>query len=160
MSAPNCVSGPLDVYVDGSFHVSTALGGWAFVVFEGDRRLHAAAGTAVGATNNSFEVMAVVQAMSWIETAAFGQRCTLWTDSAHVFNGCRRWRAIWRNNGWKRINSNPRARRRAIPDDALWRQLDAFLDHNPMVDVRWCKGHSGIAGNDLADALANTSLDR
>ena len=108
----------------------------------------------IGLTNNSFEVMAVMNALLWLDAHASGRAAILWTDSAHVVEGCHRWRKIWRTNGWKRINPNSRARKRQIPDEALWRNVDSLLLDNPNVTIEWCKGHSGIEGNDLADALA------
>jgi ribonuclease HI len=142
------------VYADGSFDAGSGTGSWAFVAFEGDRTIHTATGSARGTSNNSIEVMAIVRAMTWIESETGGQACALWTDSVHVIEGCRRWRAIWRTNGWTGINPNPRSRRRVISDFALWQQLDALLNRNPQVSIEWCKGHSGVPGNDLADALA------
>ncbi|HCD84234.1 MAG TPA: ribonuclease HI, partial [Agrobacterium sp.] len=114
----------------------------------------AARGMETGLTNNAFEVMAVMNALLWLDAHAPGRTARLWTDSAHVVEGCHRWREIWRTNGWKRINPNSRARKRQIPDGALWRNVDRLLLRNPNVDISWCKGHSGIAGNDLADILA------
>ncbi|WP_168879208.1 ribonuclease H [Rhizobium sp. P28RR-XV] len=144
----------LHIYTDGSFDAASNSGGWAFVVLEGDRQVHSASGSDIGSSNNAFEVLAAVKAMSWIEAGATRQAAILWTDSNHVVDGCRRWRVIWRSNGWKRINPNPRARRRSIPDAHLWQQLDVLLERHPDVVVAWCKGHSGTAGNDHADVLA------
>ncbi|MGI2033640.1 RNase H family protein [Rhizobium panacihumi] len=79
---------------------------------------------------------------------------TVWTDSAHVIEGVDRWRMIWRGNGWKRIDPNPRARRRKIPDAALWQSLDSLIEHNVHVKIAWCKAHAGVIGNEEADALA------
>jgi ribonuclease HI len=147
----------IQIYTDGSFDAASQSGGWAFVVFEGDRQLHAASGSHAGSSNNSFEVLAAVKAMSWIDVHSAGQGVTLWTDSNYVVEGCRRWRAIWKSNGWKRIDPNPHVRRRPIPEVALWQQLDALLEKNLLVEVQLCKGHSGNAGNDHADALARNA---
>jgi ribonuclease HI len=145
------------IYTDGSFDAASNTGGWAFVVSDGELQLHAASGSEAGPTNNSFEVLAAVKAISWIDAHAAGQAVTLCTDSNHVVEGCRRWRAIWRNNGWQRIDPNPRSRRRSIPDAALWQKLDALLAKNSMVELQLCKAHSGNAGNDQADALARNA---
>lgn len=144
----------LEIYTDGSYDPVAQSGSWAFVVFEAEQQFHAARGMETGLTNNAFEVTAVMNALLWLDAHAPGRTARLWTDSAHVVEGCHRWREIWRTNGWKRINPNSRARKRQIPDVVLWRNVDRLLLRNPNVDISWCKGHSGIAGNDLADILA------
>lgn len=144
----------LQVFTDGSFDVWSRTGAWAFVVFYDDERIHAERGRGEGSSNNAFEVLGVMNALSWLETSAAGRTATVWTDSRHVVEGVDHWRMIWRGNGWKRVNPNPRARRREIPDAVRWRKLDALLDRNPHVTVRWCKAHAGNAGNEFADALA------
>lgn len=152
------MTAPLVIYADGSYDPVELSGSWAFIVFETERQLHAARGTEIGLTNNSFEVMAVMNALLWLDAQAPGRPAKLWTDSAHVMEGCHRWRDIWRTNGWKRINPDSRKRKRQIPDGVLWQNVDRLLLRNPNVEIAWCKGHSGIAGNDLADALARTKM--
>jgi ribonuclease HI len=147
----------LHTYTDGSFDAANSSGGWAFVVYEGDRPLYAACGKEAGTSNNTFEVLAVLNAVAWIAAEVPARSVTLWTDAAHVIEGCRRWRAIWRTNGWKRITRNSHARRRSIPDMEIWRQLDGLLERHPQVVVEWCKGHSGAGGNELADILARNA---
>lgn len=150
----------LQVFTDGSFNAASLTGAWAFVVFEGDDQVHAERGTGQGSSNNAFEVLGVLNALSWLETSDAGRIATVWTDSRHVVEGVDHWRMIWRGNGWKRVNPNPRARRREIPDAVHWRALDALLDRNPHVTVRWCKAHAGNAGNEFADALAAGKASR
>nr|WP_236774934.1 ribonuclease H [Agrobacterium tumefaciens] len=148
----------MHIYADGSFDAATRSGGWAFVVMDGDRRVHMAAGTMLGPSNNTFEVFSVIQAASWLEREAPTSAAVIWTDSAHVVEGCDRWRHIWRGNGWKRVRANSHGRRRAIPDAKLWQQLDELLQRNPFVRIQLCKGHSGIVGNEIADAAARKAL--
>jgi ribonuclease HI len=152
------MSDTLHIFSDGSFDAALLSGGWAFVVLEGDRQVHSASGFDTGPSNNTFEVLAAVKAMSWLEAHASGRPAILRTDSNHVFEGCGRWRSIWRNNGWKRIDPNPRSRRRPIPDAKLWKQLDMLLENNPLVELELCKGHSGLAGNEQADELAKGEI--
>ena len=130
------MSASLVIFADGSYDASARAGGWAFVVLEDDRQIHAASGSEAGETNNSFEVIAVVKALLWLESD---------TQTRNT---------ILRNNGWRRVNPNQRSRRRQIPDAVLWQQLDALRKRNPLVSIELCKGHSGIAGNDRADLLA------
>ncbi|CUX42794.1 Ribonuclease H [Agrobacterium deltaense RV3] len=148
------MSDALHIFTDGSFDDASKSGGWAFVVHEAGHQVHSASGRTVGISNNTFEVLAVLNALSWIAAEAPTRAVTLWTDAVHVIEGCHRYRAIWRNNGWKRITPNQRTRRRPIPDRNIWQQLDSLLERHPHVVVEWCKGHSGTVGNEYADALA------
>lgn len=148
----------VDIFTDGSFDARSRSGSWAFIVLESGQLIHSNTGHGPGSTNNSFELLGALHALSWVDASIPSLVVNLWTDSIHVVEGCNRWRAIWRNNGWKRINPDHRARRRAIPDASSWKSLDALLDRNPNVKVAWCKGHSGIEGNDRADMLARAAV--
>lgn len=92
----------LRIYADGSFDAASRSGAWAFVVMDGDRPIHTDSGTMPGPTNNTFELLSVIQAVSWLEREAPTSAAVIWTDSAHVVEGCDRWRHIWRGNRWKR----------------------------------------------------------
>nr|WP_234896924.1 RNase H family protein [Sinorhizobium meliloti] len=154
------ITDTLQIYTDGSFDAASRSGGWAFVVMEADRQVHVAHGAMDGPSNNSFEVLSVLNAISWLEKEAPTSPVIIWTDSAHVVEGCGRWRFIWRGNGWKRIRSNLNERRRTIPDVKLWQELDALLERNPHVRIRLCKGHSGVLGNEHADVAAKAAFAR
>jgi len=150
------MTGILQIYADGSFDAASQSGGWAFVVMDSDGSIQISVGTAFGCSNsnNTLEVLSVVKAASWLEAGAPPSAAVVWTDSAHVVDGCNRWRLIWRGNGWKRVRANPHERRRPIPDVKLWRELDALMDRNPHLRVELCKGHSGNQGNEHADKAA------
>ncbi|MBO0129643.1 ribonuclease H family protein [Agrobacterium burrii] len=148
----------LHIYADGSFDAASGSGGWAFVVMDGDQQIHAAAGSTPRPSNNTFEVLAVIQALSWLEREAPTVTAVIWTDSAHVVEGFDRWRHIWRGNGWKRVRANYHERRRPIPDAELWQELDDLLLRHRGVRIQLCKGHSGIAGNLMANKAARAAV--
>lgn len=144
--------------MDGAFDPQTGLGGWGLAAYSGDQLIHTSREGAAGSSNNSIEIIAVVNALRWIEADATRHVAVINTDSRHVVEGCHRWRPIWRSNGWKRVNRNPHARRRPIPDAGLWCQLDALLQQHDLVTIDWCRGHSGSVGNELAHQLASEAL--
>lgn len=148
---------PLMIFADGSFNQKGQEGAWAFVVFENEVQIHADRGSSAAGSNNSLEVLAVLKAVDWLRSQAVCRTAKVVTDSMHVVEGCERWRAIWRGNGWRRIRPNSRIRNKKIPDVDLWRRLDGLLLSNGAVQIEWCKGHAGVVGNELADLLARAS---
>jgi ribonuclease HI len=147
----------MDVFVDGSYDPASSSGGWAFVAYEGGGEVHSGHGQTSVSSNNTAELLALYQAVRWINTAASGLSISIWTDSFPTVEGCNRWRLIWRNNGWRRIDRKPRSRKRSLPDAELWQALDAELAQCPQISINWCKGHSGSPGNERADALARAA---
>jgi ribonuclease HI len=145
----------LHVFVDGCFEPGSGQGGWAFVAYRDGAEIAAGFGGAENSANNRMELTAVLEAAAWIGGAAAGLPALIWSDSVYVVEGCNHWRAIWRNNGWKKSNPGGKARNRAIADADLWRAVDLRLLQNPAIGIAWCKGHSGIAGNERADELSD-----
>ena len=150
---------PLHIYVDGSYDPASNRGGWAFVVVTGDTLIETASDRCDVTSNNTIELLAALQSAEWAVAHAATHHVTIWTDSRHVFEGCDRWRHIWKNNGWRRYSRNPRSRNRALVDAALWKRLADCLEIHQSLRVEWCKGHDGNAGNERADALANAARD-
>lgn len=144
----------IEVYTDGSFDKDGGRGGWAFVVYEDGLELFSAGGGSSGLSNNTFEIMAVLNGATWATEKSADRPIVIWSDSLYVAEGLRRWLPIWRNNGWKKIDSNTRNRRRASPDREIWQALDQLLLQNPSVTISWCKAHQGVVGNERADAMA------
>jgi ribonuclease HI len=101
------------------------------------------------------ELTALLKAATWLNSLAPGEAAVVWSDSAYAVDGANRWRHIWKTNGWKRIDPDPKARKRRIADQQLWQDIDLELSRNPFLTVIWCKGHSGIEGNEAADRLAD-----
>jgi ribonuclease HI len=144
----------LHLYADGCHEPRSNTGGWAFVVRRDGLEIASEFGHVDRSSNNAMELTALLRAALWINANAMGEPSILWSDSVYAVNGCNQWRPIWKSRGWRKKGPNPNARSRAIADRALWMAVDAALSENRLLQVVWCKGHSGIPGNERADHLA------
>jgi len=145
----------LHLFVDGCYEPGSGHGGWAFVAYRDAAEIASGFGGVEDSANNSMELTAVLRAAIWINSGASGEPATIWSDSVYAVKGCNSRRHIWKNNGWKKSNPNGTARSRTIANAELWKAVDLQLSQNGLVTIAWCKGHSGIAGNERADALAD-----
>ncbi len=138
----------VEIYTDGACRGNPGPGGWGAVLRYGgaERELY---GGEWETTNNRMELRAAIEGLR-----ALSRSCTvdLTTDSVYVRNGITTWLEDWKRRGWKTAGRKP------VKNIDLWQALDA---ENRRHDVRWhwVKGHSGHAGNERADQLANRGID-
>jgi ribonuclease HI len=151
MSGASC---SLHIYADGCCEPESQTGGWAFVVHRDGLEVASDFGKAERSSNNAMELSALLAAATWVNDNAAGEAVTLWSDSVYAVNGCNQWRHIWKNSGWRKRAPGSNARSRTIANPELWKAVDEALSRNALLTVAWCKGHSGIPGNEKADGLA------
>jgi ribonuclease HI len=144
----------LHVFADGCYDPKSGRGGWAYIAYRDSLEIVSDFGGVRDTANNSMELIALLRAAMWINSNAMGEPAVMWSDSVYAVNGCNSWRHVWKTNGWKKIDPNPNARKRTIADPELWQEIDLQLSRNQSLTIAWCKGHSGIGGNELADELA------
>lgn len=145
----------LHVFADGCCEPRSRQGGWAFVAYRNGVELAFSFGGSLNSTNNTMELLSLFNAAGWINRESTNERATVWLDSIYAVKGCNIWRPIWKNNGWRKVRANAKARNRKIADTELWQNVDRELSRNPFITIAWCKGHSGIDGNERADELAD-----
>lgn len=145
----------LHIFVDGCFEPVSQQGGWAFVAYRDTVEITSDFGGVPDSSNNAMEATALLKAIIWINGNAPEETSVIWSDSVYAVTGCNNWLPIWRDNGWKKIDPNPNARRRTISNAEIWKAIDLQLCWNHLIDIVWCKGHSGIPGNERADELAD-----
>jgi ribonuclease HI len=145
----------LHVFADGCYQPGSGEGGWAFVVYRNTVEIASGFGGVSDTANNSTELLALLEAALWINSNMTGEPAVIWTDSVYAVKGCNSWRHIWKNNGWKKTGPNAKVRRRTIANPDLWQAIDLQLSRNQLLTVAWCKGHSGLRGNERADELAD-----
>jgi len=93
--------------------------------------------------------MAVIGALEALKRPS---QVRLYTDSQYVRRGITEWLAQWKARDWKTADRKP------VKNQDLWQQLEqAAARHR--IEWHWVRGHTGVAGNERADALANAAID-
>ena len=136
------------IYTYGACRGNPGPGGWgALIQYEGTEK--EVYGGLEETTNNQMELSAAIQGLK-----ALNESChvDLFTDSKYVMDGITNWIHNWKKNNWKT------AAKKEVKNKELWQQLDQLMEHHE-VQLHWVKGHSGDAGNEIADLLANKGID-
>jgi ribonuclease HI len=138
----------VEIFTDGACRGNPGPGGWGVLLIAGERRKTLYGGEK-NTTNNRMELRAAIEALK----ALNGERdVVLHTDSKYVMDGINNWLPAWKKRGWKT------AARKPVKNQDLWMALDEAVNkHN--IRWRWVRGHTGVAGNEEADALANRGID-
>ena len=137
----------IEIYTDGACKGNPGPGGWGAFLRSGQHEKELFGGEPL-TTNNRMELLAVIRAL---EAVTRPSRVVLHTDSQYVQKGVSEWLKGWKARGWRTASKQP------VKNVDLWQELDALLPGHH-IDWRWVKGHSGNAGNDRADALANRGI--
>jgi ribonuclease HI len=118
------------------------------LLIAGERRktLH---GGAHETTNNRMELTAVIEALNALNGS---RKVVLHTDSKYVKEGITSWMHNWKQRGWKTADKKP------VKNQDLWQALDEAAGRHE-IEWKWVRGHTGVAGNEEADALANRGID-
>jgi ribonuclease HI len=139
----------VEIYTDGACRGNPGPGGWAALLVAGSERKEVT-GAEAATTNNRMELSAAIGGLN-----ALKRRCTvkLYTDSKYVLQGITEWLPNWKARGWRTAAREP------VKNQDLWQLLDAAVAVQD-VEWIWVKGHSGHAGNEYVDQLANIAIDR
>jgi len=136
------------IYTDGACRGNPGPGGWG-VILNYNGVLKEMYGAEKQTTNNRMELMAAIQALEALTKPCSVQ---LNSDSSYVLKGITDWLPNWKKRGWKTASKTP------VKNEDLWQRLDSVIIKHK-VEWKWVKGHSGNAGNERADALANLGID-
>ena len=117
-------------------------------MFSGER-LREIRGPESSTTNNRTELTAAIEALAALKRPC---RVLLYTDSQYLRKGITEWLPQWKARGWKTADRKP------VKNSDLWLALERQVARHT-IEWHWVRGHSGHAGNDAADALANQAID-
>jgi len=140
--------GVVDIYTDGACRGNPGPGGWAATLKLGDTEKELA-GAEASTTNNRMELTAVIRALEALKRPV---QAKVYTDSEYVRRGITEWISGWKARGWRTADRKP------VKNQDLWEQLDKLAAAHD-IQWHWVKGHSGIAGNERVDQLANQAID-
>jgi Ribonuclease HI len=138
----------VEIFTDGACRGNPGIGGWgALLCYQNQEK--SIYGAEWETTNNRMELMAAIMAL---KTLTRSTPVRMVTDSKYVCQGITTWLPNWEKRGWKTANKHP------VKNVDLWQALAEQVKTH-QVTWHWVKGHSGHAGNERADALANQAID-
>ena len=143
-------------YSDGSSRGNPGPGGYGAVIFNKQNEIiYTYQKQEKLITNNQAELKAILHVFSIMQTLYPDEHCIIYSDSSYCVNICNDWIYSWARNNW--MNS----KKRIIENIELIKELYKYLNIDFFnCEVKKCSGHSGIIGNELADALATKDLNR
>jgi len=136
------------IYTDGACRGNPGPGGWGALVRFDNVEKEIFGGQA-NTTNNQMELSAAIEGLSILTEPC---NVELFTDSKYVMDGITQWIQNWKKNNWRT------AAKKDVKNKELWQKLDQLITQH-QVQWHWVKGHSGDAGNEAADLLANKGID-
>ena len=139
----------VDIYTDGACSGNPGPGGWGVLIQLDDKNIELSGGENE-TTNNRMELMAAIIALEEINK---DYKINLYTDSNYVKDGITSWISNWKKNSWKTAN------KKDVKNKDLWIRLDSAIKGKDISWI-WVKGHAGNAGNEQADYLARSALEK
>jgi ribonuclease HI len=137
------------VFCDGAAKGNPGPGGWGAVVVTAEGHVTELGGRSLHTTNNRMELTAAIEGLRHVE--ASHEPVAVYTDSTYVIRGISEWVHAWKRRGWKTVEGAP------VLNQDLWQDLDRLASARGREALGWhyVAGHSGIAGNERVDAIAD-----
>ena len=103
------------------------------------------------------ELYAFLKTFELLNTKYKNEQATIYSDSAYCVNILTSWIYSWSKNDWKTNNNKEIKNLNIILSLYKYYNIDFFINQIYIIKV---DGHSGIIGNELADALATSNLPK
>lgn len=133
------------MYTDGACLGNPGPGGWGTILWADNNEVEELGGFDPDTTNNRMEIQALISGLRHI-AADPPQQLLVRSDSRYVLKGANEWLGSWKRRNWP-----PQ-----ILNLDLWRELDQLLGSKDYTILwEYVPGHSGIPGNERADAIAS-----
>ena len=151
----------LYIYIDGSARGNgskNSKGGFGIVIFDESHNLiDAYCEQHNNVTNNQMELKAFLKTFELLNTKYKNQIATIYSDSAYCINILTSWIYKWCKNNWQNSKGEPIKNLDIILSLYEYYNINFFINQIYIIKVN---GHSGIIGNELADALATADVPK
>ena len=126
------------------------IGGWG-VLLEYKGRTKELRGGERNTTNNRMELISCIRGLEAIHKRDIPVEVVM--DSQYVVSAFNdKWIEGWIRRGWRKKNNKP------VENQDLWVILVELVKKFTCISFIKCLGHSGHAGNERADTLANIAM--
>jgi ribonuclease HI len=129
------------IYTDGCCYGTPGLGGWACIIDEPNKARIEFFGAMECTTNNRMEIMAVMQALYYLEQ--MGQDIIVYSDSQYVCNSIDKWMLNWEKKNFEGKKNGD-----------LWKEMCNLKRKHSKLKTQWVRGHNGHPENERCDQLA------
>ena len=142
----------IEIYTDGACKGNPGPGGYGVIIFKDNILVNAIQQQFDYTTNNKMELSAILHALAIINNDYFLEKCIIYSDSSYCVNIANDWIYTWAKNNW--MNS----KQQQIENIDLVQNLYSYVNGFCKFTIQKIKGHSGLIGNELADAAARCNL--
>ena len=150
----------LHIYTDGSTKGNgkkKSHGGYGIVIFDDNNNLIDAYYQHFdNTTNNRMQLAAILKTFELLNTKYKGQPSKIYSDSAYAINILTSWIYNWSQNGWTKDKGSIK-NLDLVQSLYEYYNIDFFICQIDFVKI---KGHQGIIGNELSDALAQADVSK
>ncbi len=162
----------ITIYTDGSSKGNPGPGGYAAVISyklkvksKEEDWITEIGGRAEHTTNNRMELVAVIEALKFVNgltppltlpldqgEGEKGRGVSVFTDSKYVKQGITEWIHNWQKKNWKTAGKKP------VQNKDLWQELLSVVEDKNL-EWKYVEGHAGHKLNERADEIATSFAD-
>ncbi|HMT01185.1 MAG TPA: ribonuclease H [Candidatus Absconditabacterales bacterium] len=134
------------IYADGSCIGNPGPGGFAaLILIDGKKEI--VKGKWHDTTNNQMELMAVIQALMFVEKSHLDREIIFFLDSQYVLHGVTKYMEKWLTNGWRLATGKP------VKNQEQWKKLHELMQ-GKTISWQRVEAHATDQLNNQVDELA------